>query len=481
MLGPVLYIVGLLLLFFGAAMLVPMLADAVEGHREWRGFLHASIVTIFVGLGLVVANRGGDRRLTVGQTFIFTNLAWLACCLCGALPLALSAPHLGYVDAFFEATSGLTTTGATVIVGLDDLPPGTLLWRALLNWIGGVGIVVMAIVILPFLRIGGMQLFRTESSDKSDKLFGSARRFAGVIALTYLALSLLSTTLFALAGMNLFDAICHAMAAVSTGGFSTKDASLGFFNSHWVNWAATVSMLSGALPLTWYIRVAQNPAQSLWTDSQVKSLLAILAVSISAVALWAWVKTDLSAFAALTHAATNVTSIVSDCGLVSIDYNQWGGFAHAAFFCFYFVGGCTGSTSGSIKVFRWQVLVGALRIQLLRQRTPRRVVVQMFNGRRVAPDVVEAVATFFCAFILTFGLFTVAVAATGADFITSASGVASAMAGAGPGLGSVIGPAGTYQPLTDAAKLLLALAMLLGRLELLTVYTLLLPSFWKEL
>jgi trk system potassium uptake protein TrkH len=479
LLRPVLHIIGILLAILGIGMLIPAAVDANVGNSDGVAFVLGSAITLAAAGGLYLGTRGPVERFDVRQTFLLTTLAWIVLALFGTLPLMMSSLHLRFVDAFYESMSGLSTTGGTVIVGLDHAAPGILLWRALLNWFGGIGIIVMAIAILPVLRVGGMQLFRTESSER-DKPFATVQDTAAAISLTYVSLSVLSAILFRAAGMNWFDSICHAMAAVSTGGFSTKDASLGWYDSIPVLWAATVSMIMGAIPLTYYIRLMRNFGGFALADSQVRALMAILIATIGAMTLWAMQVVGLPFVQALSHSAVNVTSIITDTGFVSTDYSTWGGFPMVAFFFFYFIGGCTGSTSGSVKIFRWQILFGSMQAQMIRMLQPHRVVVRTYNGKPVQPDVVDGVINFVFAYILSYVMLTLLIAAMGLDLLTASSAVASALAGAGPGLGPIVGPAGTFAPLPDAAKWVLAVAMLLGRLEVFTVIVLFTRTFWRR-
>lgn len=480
-LRPVFHIIGILMTILGLGMLVPAVADAAVGSHDWTAFVGASAATLGVSGGMVLATSSTEpERFTVRQHFLLTALAWVILAMFGSLPFMMSRMHLGFTDAYYEAMSGLSTTGGTVITGLDDAPPGILLWRSLLNWFGGVGIIVMAIAVLPVLRVGGMQLFRLESSDKSDKPFATVQDTAGAIAITYLLLTMASATAFHLAGMGWFDAINHAMAAIATGGFSTKDSSLAWFNSHAVLWAAVFSMIAGALPLTWYIRLLRKTRTVAFGDSQVNTLLLIIALSSAAMTAWAYFFVGLPFWDALTHATVNVTSIITDTGFVSTDYSTWGSFPVIAFFFFYFIGGCTGSTAGSIKIFRWEVLAQSMLNQMQRMLKPHRVIVPLYQGKPLSDDVVGSVINFAFAYMTAFGVLTLVVAAMGVDFLSAASAVASALAGAGPGLGPIVGPSGSFAPLPDAAKWVLSFAMLLGRLEVFTVLVLFLPSFWRD-
>ena len=478
--GPILYVIGILLIGLGGFMLVPALADLSGASADWRSFFAAGITTVFFGGALVLANWGQEFRLDLAQGFTLTTMAWLAVVAAGALPFVFAQIRLSVTDAFFESMSGFTTTGSTVIAGLDQLPPGLLLWRSLTQWIGGLGIVVMAIIMLPFLRVGGMQLFRTESSERSDKIFPRAVEMGRWIGSTYLLLTLLCAIALKLAGMTWFDASNHAMTTLATGGFSTKDASIGFYHSPAIEWVEVVFMTSGALPLTFYVRAALQGPRSMLEDGQVWVFLGVLGVAVLGMASWVALHLGAPASEALRLAAFNVTSILTDTGFASTDYGQWGSFAVGGFFLFYFVGGCAGSTAGAIKIFRWRILFTSTRSQLHTMRRPHEVTPATYGGRRLPPELMASVVSFFFLYILTFATLSLAMMLFGVDFLSSVSGVAQAMANAGPGLGDVIGPAGNFASLPDAAKWIVSFAMLLGRLELFTILILLTPSFWRS-
>jgi trk/ktr system potassium uptake protein len=477
--APILYVIGILLVGLGGIMLIPALVDLDVADPDWRSFIAAGITTVFFGGSLVLATRGDEFRLDLSQGFLLTTLAWLAVVSAGALPFMFGEPKLSFTNAFFESMSGFTTTGSTVIVGLDRLPPGILLWRSLTNWIGGLGIVVMAIIMLPFLRVGGMQLFRTESSERSDKIFPRAVEMGRWISSTYLLLTLLCTIALKLAGMSWFDASNHAMATLATGGFSTKDASIGFYHSPTIEWVEVLFMTSGALPLTFYVRAALQGPRSMLEDAQVWVFLAVLGTAILAMTVWVWLHVGTPASEALRMAAFNVTSVVTDTGFTSADFSQWGSFAIGAFFLFYFIGGCAGSTAGSIKIFRWRIIFSSVRSQFHSMRRPHEVMAATYSGRRLTPELMASVVNFFFLYILTFAVLSTAMMLFGVDFLSSVSGVAQAMANAGPGLGPIIGPAGNFAALPDPAKWIVSFAMLLGRLELFTMLVLLTPSFWR--
>lgn len=476
---PIFYVLGLLLLILGSAMLAPTLLDLSLGSISWQGFALAAGVTVFAGGALVLTNRVGEVTLSIRQAFLLTAASWIGLSAFSALPFVFSELRLGYADAFFEAISGLTTTGSTVLVGLDEMPKGVLLWRALLQWIGGIGIIVMAVALLPFLSVGGMQLFRIESSDKSDKALPRIREIAGGIALVYLFLSGLCALLYWEAGMTGFEALAHAMTTVSTGGYSTSDGSLGHFDSSSIDWIGTIFMVSGALPFVLYIRMVRGEPLALWRNGQVRYLLGFLCLVALAMALWLSREQGMDYGHALRLVAFNVASMVTTTGFATTDYGQWGSAASISFLLLIFVGGCTGSTSGGIKMMRFQILFQVMRRQFWRLFQPSVVFPLTYEGRPLTEEVLGSVMVFFFLFLASVAAGTLALTLLGLDFATSLSGAATVLANVGPGIGEVIGPAGNFASLPDAAKWLLSFGMLLGRLELFTVLVILTPGFWR--
>ena len=470
---------GLLLLILGVAMLVPALLDARVGHPDWQVFLAAAFLTGFVGAGLSIICWGSGGELHLRQAFVLTTSIWVVTPTFAALPFAFSDLDLSYTDAFFEAMSGITTTGSTVISGLENAPPGILIWRALLQWMGGIGIIVTAVAILPLLQVGGMQLFRMESSGASEKVLPRTAQIAGTISIIYLSLSLFCALVYWAAGMPPFDAAAHAMTTIATGGFSTSDASIGVYDSALIDYTATAFMIIGSLPFLLYFQVIRGRPLALWRDSQVRWFFAILFTAITGMTLWQVGGNDVAMGEALRLTIFNITSILTGTGYTTDDYGQWGGFAVVMFFFVIFVGGCAGSTSCGIKIFRFQVLYAAARTQMGRLLQPHGVFVANFNHRPIPESVMDSVMSFFFLFALSFAVLAVALSLMGLDFLTAVSGAATAIANVGPGLGSVIGPSGTFAPLPDMAKWLLAAGMLLGRLELLTVMVLFTRTFWR--
>ena len=477
---PVLFVNGYLLLILAASMGIPAIVGGGAETGDSRVFVAAAVLIGFIGGVLLLGSRrDGKGRLDTRQAFLLTASAWALAALGASLPFSFSSLGLSFTDAVFEAMSGLTTTGATVIVGLDAAPKGILMWRALLQWLGGAGIIVMAVAILPLLRIGGMQLFKLESSDVGERIRPRVSQVAGSVALVYLALSVLSAAAFWLAGMSAFDAVCHAMAALSTGGFSTSDSSLG----HWgggVQWVAVASMVAGGAPLPLFTRPWRRGRTPLLEDSQLNAYLRLLGGLALLVGIWRWATSDWGLGESLRHAAFAVVSMSTTTGFVATDWSKWGGFAHVLFFLLVFVGGCTGSPAGAIKIFRWQALFALAEVQVERLLHPHGVFVIEVERRRLTASVTNSVLAFGVLYIVTFAVHALALAATGLDLVTALSSSAAALGNAGRGLGDVVGPTGSFRPLPDAAKWILIFEMLVGRLELFTVFVLFTPDFWRD-
>lgn len=479
-LSPILYVLGLILMALGVAMGATALFDRVVGEAHAPAFLLSGFITLFAGGVFTFANRVPELELDSRQAFVLTVLAWVSAAGFGALPIVLIG-DVGYAGAYFEAMSGLTTTGSTVLTGLDTAPKALLLWRGLLNWMGGVGIIVMAIAVLPFLRIGGMQLFKTESSDKSEKVMPRPGQIATATARVYLILTAGCATVYFLAGMNGFDAVVHAMATLATGGFGNYDASFGhYIDNPAVLWTGTVFMLAGGLPFILYARMMQGHLTALIADGQVQVFLALVAAGSVAVALWLVTEASMDFFTALRLSAFNLASIITTTGFAAGDYSLWGSFPVMVVFLFTFMGACSGSTAGGIKIFRFQIIYMALRMQVQRMIHPHAVIPRQYTGVRLSDEVIASVLVFSMVYLLTMIGLALALAAVGLDFVTALTGAATAIGNVGPGLGEIIGPAGNFSTLPDAAIWILSLGMLLGRLELMTVFVLLSPVFWRS-
>ncbi len=479
-LRPTMLVIGILLTTLGVAMLLPALIDLQDNHAEWMVFTASSAFTLFVGMCLTMATWGRTGNLNIRQAIILTTVSWVTMAGFAAIPLAWSRLDLSYTDAFFEAMSGLTTTGSTILTNLDGAPRGILLWRALLQWLGGIGIIVMAIAVLPMLQIGGMQLFRMESSDTSEKILPRATQIAGSITVVYVAITVLSVFAYVFAGMGMFDAIAHSMATIATGGFSTYDASMSNFDSAAIDSVTIVFMIAGSLPFVLFLQALRGDPKTLWQDSQVRFFLFLNAIFVAMVFFYLVNIIDFDVPRAFRLAAFNVVSVTTGTGYATADYGTWGPFAQVFFFAMMFIGGCAGSASCGIKVFRIQIILENVKAHLKHIVFPHGVFSVRFNNRPLPDNVSASVMSFLFLYFLCFGILAIALNLTGLDNLTALSAAASAMANVGPGLGPVVGPSGTYAQISDTAKWLLSFGMLLGRLELLTVLVMFTPAFWQE-
>lgn len=478
-LRPVGYVIGLLVVALGVFMVPPLLVDLAEGRGEAHVFLQSSLVTIlFGGLMALACANAVKEGLSLQQTFLLTTGVWVVLSIFGALPFVIGATDARLVDAFFEAVSGITTTGSTVFSGLDDLPKGILLWRGILQWLGGIGIIVVAMVFLPELRVGGMQIFRSEAFDTMGKILPRATAISGQISVIYVGLTVVCMVSYIVMGMPAFDALMHSLTTISTGGFSSHDASFGMYSGP-MEYVASVFMILAAMPFVRYVQLVNGHSTPLFRDSQVRVFLMTIAVLVAVftvVLTWIfphhWEKS-------FREALFNITSIISGTGYASVDYMGWGSFIVTMFFFIGLIGGCAGSTACSVKIFRYQLLFSSIRAQINRIRHPRGIFTVRYDGKKVTDDTLSSVMSFFVFFTVTLGLLAVALGMTGLDFTTSLSGAATAVANIGPGLGDIIGPAGNFAPLNDTAKWILIVGMLIGRLELLAVFVILTPQFWR--
>jgi trk system potassium uptake protein TrkH len=477
---PVGYVIGLLLVAFGGAMLVPMMLDLWLGNGHGRVFGEAAIITATTGAVTALACANADRsRLSLQQTFLLATAVWVALPVFGALPFYLGATQARVVDAFFEAMSGMTTTGATVFTGLELLPRGLLLWRGMLQWFGGIGVIVVAMVFLPELRIGGMQIFRSESFDTMGKILPRATQISAQISGIYVVLTAACVGCYMAVGMGGFDALVHAMTTISTGGFANYDASFGQFTGP-AEYVASVFMICAALPFVRYVQAVNGSLRPLFGDTQVRMFLLVIAILVVFTCAELLFQFPHHPEQALRESLFNITSIITGTGYASVDYMQWTPPLILMFFFVGLIGGCAGSTACSIKIFRYQLLFAAIRAQIQQIHSPHGVFAVRYDGRRVSQDVLSSVMAFFVLFVVSVGVLAVLLGLTGLDFVTALSGAATAIANVGPGLGDTIGPAGNFKPLNDTAKWLLAVGMLVGRLELMIVYALFTKQFWRS-
>ncbi|MBT9385576.1 TrkH family potassium uptake protein [Pseudooceanicola sp. CBS1P-1] len=476
---PIGYVIGLLVAVLGLTMLLPMAIDLIDGRGQGHVFAISALLTFFVGALTALACQTGNREgLTLQQTFLLASGVWIILPLFGAIPFMIGATDASFTDAYFEAMSGMTTTGSTVFTGLDALPRGLLLWRGILQWLGGIGIIVVAMVFLPELRVGGMQVFKSEAFETMGKILPRATAIAGQISVIYVGLTVACMLTYLALGMGAFDACVHALTTISTGGFSTHDASFGAFSGK-MEYAASAYMILAALPFVRYVQLLNGNRRAVFQDTQVRGFLWVIGTltlvsSVALVMLFPhhWEQ-------ALRESLFNIVSVISGTGYASVDYMKWGPFLVTIFFFVGLIGGCAGSTACSVKIFRYQILFACIRARIRAIHAPHAVVVPRYDGRPLSEEVLGSVISFFVFFVVSVGVFAVALALTRLDFVTAISGAATALANIGPGLGDIIGPAGNFSTLNDPAKWILSVGMLVGRLELMVVYAMLTVRFWR--
>lgn len=478
-LRPILFVIGLVLSKIALFMYVPTLVSFLSGTDGFLEFGKSVLITHAISFVCVTLGRKKPFRLGVRDMFLITSLVWTISSAFAALPFVF-INHISFTDAYFETMSGITTTGSTVLSGLDDMAPSILLWRSILQWLGGIGFIVMAVAILPMLNVGGMRLFQTESSDWSDKSSPRAKTVAKNIVVVYISLTLACFIGYLITGMGPFDAINHAFTTLSTGGYSTSDSSMNLF-SDGAHWVGTVFMFLGGLPFLLFVSaIKRRSLVAIYSDAQVKGFSLLFIVSSLVVAIWLQVHNDYSFPDAIRVSMFNIVSVVTTTGYGLEDFTAWGALPTVLFAFLMLAGACSGSTSGGIKIFRFQIAMTLLNKQMMRLVHPSGVFVQRYNKRPVNDDIVRSVVAFAITFFATIILIAACLASLGLDPITSISGSVTAVANVGPGMGSVIGPTGNFSPLPDLAKWILSFGMLMGRLEILTILVLFFPAFWKS-
>lgn len=475
-----LYIAAIFGLYLSAAMLIPALADLYYGNRDWQIFAVSAFMTGGLCLATAMATRSGPPPFSKRFGFLLVNILWLVCSLIGAIPFWLSSLNLDFSEAFFESVSGITTTGSTVIVGLDNAPPGILIWRSLLCWLGGIGIVGLGLFVMPYLRVGGLSFFKMESSDTNDKPFARVSSFTRAFILIYVAMTVACFIAYASLGMSRFDAVNHAMSTIATSGFSVHDSSFAFYNSIPLLWAATFFMTLSSLPFSILIIFMVRGRLDALRDPQIIVFLAYLVAFSVATGAYHRLANGVEFHIALAHSFFNITSILSTSGFMSEDYTLWGPFVVIAAYVTSFMGGCSGSTAGGIKAYRFIILFNTIRSGLNRLVYPNAIYAVRYGRATVDPDTQRAVFLFFTTYIFLWVFGSLAMGALGYDLVTATSSVITALSNVGPGVGHVVGPAGNFSTINDGGLYLLSIMMLLGRLEVLTVLVVFTPVFWKQ-
>ena len=476
----VFFLIGILLIVLGVSMLAPYTLQVFldEGSHS---FISASFVTIFIGVLFILANLEKEYKLNLKQTFLFSSLAWVMVAIFGSLPFLLSNQNFSLSEAFFESMSGITTTGATIISDLDNSPKSILLWRAIMQWLGGIGIVVMAITILPLLKVGGMQLFKMEGPESTEKILPRTIEVATIIISTYIILTFICGFFYWTFGMTIFDSVSHSMTTIATGGFSTHNESIGYFKNSNIEIVASIFIILGSIPFLSYLKFAKGNRKVFFQDMQIKGLLYLLVISIFVMFFYLFfINYESSLFEIFRISSFNVISILSGTGYVTDDFGLWGKFSLIFFLLLMFIGGCAGSTACGIKIFRLQMLLIFLKNQIKKFISPNSVIINKYNNQKISDNFINSVIIFIFTFLFIFFIIAMLLSISGLDFITSISGAASSISNVGPGLGDIIGPNGNYKDIPDLSKWILSIGMLLGRLELFAVLVLFFPSFWRS-
>ncbi len=479
-LRPVGYVIGLVIAALGVTMVAPIVLDGALGDGNAPAFTAASLFAIMTGwLTAVACRNSAGESLSIRQAFLLTLGIWFLVPVFGALPFMLGAPGARFIDAYFEAVSGITTTGSSVFLAVDDLPPGVTLWRGMLNWLGGLGIAFIAMIFLPVMRVGGMQFFRTEGFDTFGKVLPRATDIARDLFLVYALLTALCMAVYAMVGMEPFEAVTHALATIATGGFSPRAASFTGYSAP-ILYAGAVFMLLGSLPYIRYVQLLRGSARPLWRDPQVRGYLGWVMAGVGSVVAWRVATSDQGLEPAFREALFNLVSIMSSTGFGTGDFPVWGSFPIIVGMWMGVIGACSGSSAAGLSVFRVQVLFGALGAQIRRIHAPHRLAPVRYAGRAVDVDTMDAIVLYLGAYIITFGIIALLIVETGVDFESALFASWTSIGNIGYGYGPMVLPTGTFVEFPDVAKALMILAMIMGRLSLLSVLVILLPRFWRD-
>ncbi len=473
----VFFTLGILQIILGIFMLIPIFVQFFFKEID-SSFFGASIITIIFGTLFFLSNLDHDKKLNLQQAFLLTALSWLSIAIFGSLPLIFSEVNFSFTNAFFESMSGITTTGSTIIPNLEEMPKAILLWRAILQWLGGIGIIVMAITLMPIMNVGGMQLFKISNSDSSEKILPKSKEIALRLIYIYSGLTTLCAISYKILGMNTFDSITHSMTTIATGGFSNYNESIGFFNSFSIEISAMIFIILGSLPFIAYIKFLNGNRRVFFSDIQIRTFLKIILISILILSIYLFL--DKSSELNFRTVLFNVISILTGTGYVNAQFDNWGGFPLIIFISLMFIGGCAGSTTCGIKIFRFQILYSFVLNQLKKIIYPKGIFVLKYNQSPVDDKFTASIISFIYMYLVIFFAITALLSLTGLDFITSISGAATSISNVGPGLGSTIGPNGNFSTLPDISKWILSFGMILGRLELFAILVLFLPSFWRN-
>tara|TARA_B100001027_G_scaffold216822_1_gene194524 strand:- start:1884 stop:3323 length:1440 start_codon:yes stop_codon:yes gene_type:complete len=473
----VFFTLGILQIILGIFMLIPIIVQFFYKEVD-SSFFGASIVTIIFGSLFFLSNLDHDKKLSLQQAFLLTSLSWLSIAVFGSLPFVFSSINFSLTNAFFESMSGITTTGSTIISNLEDMPKGILFWRAILQWLGGIGVIIMAITLMPIMNVGGMQLFKISNNSSSEKILPKSTEIAIRLIYIYTGLTVLCAASYKILGMNIFDSLTHSMTTIATGGFSNYNESIGFFDSISIEISAMIFIILGSFPFIVYIKFLSGNNRIFFSDIQIRTFLKIILFSIIFLSLYLILNstTQLN----LRAIFFNVISILTGTGYVNAQFDSWGGFPLIIFLGLMFIGGCAGSTTCGIKIFRIQILYSFVLNQLKKIIYPKGIFILKYNQNPVDNKFIASIISFIYMYLVIFFIITALLSLTGLDFITSISGAATSISNVGPGLGSTIGPNGNFSSLPNISKWILSIGMILGRLELFAILVLFLPSFWRN-
>ncbi len=475
----VFFTLGVLQIILGISMIIPIIIQIIYNELD-SSFIGAGIITVIFGVLFFLSNLNHEKKLNLQQAFLLTSLSWIGIAIFGSLPFIFSNLELSITDAIFESMSGITTTGSTIITNLNEAPKAILFWRAILQWLGGIGIIVMAITLMPIMNVGGMQLFKISTSDKSEKILPKSKEISIRLILIYLGLTLLCTFFYKIFGMNFFDSLTHSMTTIATGGFSNYNESIGYFDSATIEITSIIFIILGSIPFIAYIKFLSGNKKIFISDSQIKSFVKIIIISILVLFFYLLLQNKNFEEISLRAISFNVISILTGTGYVTKEFDNWGSFSLIFFLILMFIGGCAGSTTCGIKIFRVQILYLFLINQLKKIIYPRGIFIIKYDNNSVDEKFMASIISFIYLYIIIFFIMTALLSLSGLDFITSISGSATAISNVGPGLGTIIGPNGSFSLLPDFSKWILSIGMILGRLELFAILVLFLPSFWRN-
>ena len=475
----VFFIIGVLQIILGIFMAIPIFSQFIFSEID-SSFITSSAITLVFGVLFVLSNLDYEKKINLKQAFLLTTLSWLTIAIFGSLPFYFSDLNISFTDSFFESMSGLTTTGSTIISNLELAPKSVLLWRALLQWLGGIGIIVMAITLMPIMNIGGMLLFKVLNTDSSEEILPSSKEISLKLILIYFVLTFLCALAYKIFGMGYFDSLTHSMTTIATGGFSNYNESIGHFNNVKIEITAMLFIILGSLPFIAYIKFLNGNRKVFLNDSQIKTFIKLIIFSILILFFYLFIKIEDFSLSDFRYISFNSISILTGTGYVTGKFDQWGSFSLFFFLILMFIGGCAGSTTCGVKIFRIQILYKFIINQLKKIIFPRGIFVIKYENNNVNDKFLASIISFIYLYILLFFLITALLSLSGLDFITSISGAATSISNVGPGLGSVIGSNGNFSTLPDFSKWILSAGMLLGRLELFAILVLFLPSFWKK-